>query len=92
MARFPAFQDLDTRRQLMLGGGLLAVIAALLICGYWLWLRPSYEILFSELRPADAAAIVGELEKRKVPFRLEDDGTTILVPDAQVEAKLTTRL
>lgn len=86
MARFPAFQDLDTRRQLMLGGGLLAVIAALLICGYWLWLRPSYEILFSELRPADAAAIVGELEKRKVPFRLEDDGTTILVPDAQVDA------
>ena len=85
MPSFTSFQSLSPRRQLLVSGVLLAILCALLIGTYLLFFKPSYKVLFSQLRPADAAAIVGELEKRKTPFRLEDGGTTILVPEGQVE-------
>ena len=70
----------------MLGGVLLVALCAILIAAYLVFLKPSYKILFSQLRPADAAAIVGELEKRKIDFRIEDGGSTILVPERDVDS------
>ncbi|UGQ47967.1 flagellar basal-body MS-ring/collar protein FliF [Massilia endophytica] len=61
---------------LMAGG--LAVLVAVAALGLWS-LRTEYKVLFTELAPADAAAMVAELDRIKVPYRLEDGGTTILV-------------
>ena len=44
--------------------------------------RPEYEVLFRDLRPADAATIVEELERQGTPYRLDDDGSTILTPSS----------
>jgi flagellar M-ring protein FliF len=41
---------------------------------------PGYTLLYAGLETGDSAAIVQRLETMAVPFRLRDDGSTILVP------------
>ncbi len=74
------------RRQLYLLGGLFAVVLALLAIGYFLFLRTDYVALAQDLRPADASAIVAELDKRGIPYRLRDGGSTVLVAEGQADA------
>lgn len=62
------------------------LVVAVLVAGYFLFLRKPYEVLFTNLRTMDAATIVAELDKKKIPYRLKDDGTTILVQHDQVDA------
>lgn len=63
-----------------------AILILLLTCGYLLWFHSPYKVLFSDLRQADAAAVVAELDKKKVPYALQDGGATILVPGQLVDA------
>ncbi len=57
---------------LMVVGGLIAVI---------LWgSQVEYRILYTDLSPQDANAIVESLKASKTPYRLSDNGTTVLVP------------
>ncbi|RDV84671.1 flagellar basal-body MS-ring/collar protein FliF [Ammonifex thiophilus] len=44
----------------------------------------NYAPLFRGLRPEDAGAVVQKLEEMKVPYRMADGGTAILVPKDQV--------
>jgi flagellar M-ring protein FliF len=69
-------------------GGLLAI--ALLFVWLIVWsVRDNFQVLFSDLDPQDASTIVGELEKIKVPYRLEDGGKSILVDkDAVYKTRL----
>lgn len=65
---------------LLVGGGALATL---------LWIafstnRPDMATLFSQLNPSDAGAIVEELKSSKVPYRVVDGGTRILVPSGVV--------
>ncbi len=71
------------RVALLSGAVLVALTAA--AAGWWL-LRPDYQVLFSELKPQDSAVMATELEKLKIPFRVEDGGATLLVDKAQVHA------
>ena len=71
-----------------LPGKLLGILGLLAILGVFvagvLWaFRANDQILFSDLDIQDAGRIVAELEKMKIPYRLEHDGATILV-DADV--------
>lgn len=61
---------------------ILILLAVLLLAvgGYWWLSRPDYVVFAQGLRPADAAAVVAELDKRGTPYRLEGGGATILVP------------
>ncbi|WP_448661560.1 flagellar basal-body MS-ring/collar protein FliF [Sphingomonas sp. CJ20] len=74
------------RGQLYLLGGVFALVVALLAVGYFLFLRTEYAVLAQGLRPTDASAIVAELDKRGVAYRLRDGGATILVPEGQADA------
>ncbi|HWA90277.1 MAG TPA: flagellar basal-body MS-ring/collar protein FliF [Rhizomicrobium sp.] len=77
---FDRFQALTTRQQLVLVA-MAAFACALLIGALWLaFFRVDYRPLFTELRPADAATIVADLDRKKIDYRLEQGGTTILVP------------
>lgn len=65
------------------------VIGILLIAGIvgaasWWIMHPPYGVLFRDLRETDAAEISGALDQMQVPYRLTDEGKTILVPEAQV--------
>jgi flagellar M-ring protein FliF len=56
------------------------MIAAIVFYGS----QPDYAVLFSELKPMDAQAIVEKLRTAQVPYRLSGGGTTISVPSEQV--------
>lgn len=63
--------------------GVLVIVAVTAVLGYWL-LRTDYQVLFAELAPQDAAAMTAELDRLKTPYRLGEDGTSILVDKDQV--------
>ena len=63
--------------------GTVAIAGATVAMGWWA-LRIEYQVLFAELSPQDAAAMTTELDRLKVPYRLGDEGTAILVDKEQV--------
>lgn len=71
-------------------GARISFVAGVLLIGAvvtWLavvTLRPQYQVLFSRLAETDAAAMVDQLKRLKMPYRLADEGTTIEVPADQV--------
>ena len=68
--------------------GLLTVSAFMIIGTLWA-LHEDYQVLFSELSGQDASAMVNELDRLKTPYRLTDDGSTILVErDAVYKTRL----
>ncbi len=72
----------------MVGATFLAVagMIALLI---WVQ-RPKYEVLYSGLADDDASSIVMELQAQQIPYKMDQNGTVILVPSASVpETRLT---
>jgi flagellar M-ring protein FliF len=77
------------------GGQIVAMGAAVVGLGLVLWLalvqlRDDYGVLFTDLSESDAAAIVKQLKKEKVPYRLANNGTTVQVPAEQVhDVRLT---
>ncbi|RQX94964.1 flagellar M-ring protein FliF [Burkholderia stagnalis] len=83
-----AFADASPRRQLAGIAVLVALIASLIAAGYVV-LRPRYQVLFRDLKPQDAASIIAELERQKVPFQVDESSSAILVPAADAQ---TTRL
>jgi flagellar M-ring protein FliF len=63
----------------------LTLGAAIAIGALGLWAgRPDYRLLFANVEPADADAIVRELETASVPYQLGGGGTSIYVPSDQV--------
>lgn len=71
------------RRQIILFGSILAGVFIVLCALYFAFLRPAYAVLYEDLREADVAAIVGELEKQGITYRLADQGRSVLVPEDQ---------
>jgi flagellar M-ring protein FliF len=60
--------------------GTLAVIALTAGIGHWA-LSKNYEVLFADLSSQDAATMVAELDRMKLPYRLEAGGTRIAVAE-----------
>ncbi|MGE5566065.1 MAG: flagellar basal-body MS-ring/collar protein FliF [Parcubacteria group bacterium] len=86
MSLVETFRNVPPRRQWLIVGAGVAVIATVLLVVYFTVLRKPYAVVFSDLRASDAATIVAELDKKKVPYRLQDGGATILVPRDMVDA------
>ncbi|WP_370590515.1 flagellar basal-body MS-ring/collar protein FliF [Xylophilus sp. ASV27] len=69
--------------------GLVTCVALIAIAtgvAAWWFLHTDYQVLFSDLRPDDAAVMTSELDKLKVPYRLDEASGAILVDRAQVHA------
>ncbi len=73
----------NVTQRVFIAGLALTVIVSFLVMVLWLN-RPDFEVLYSNLYPEDAAKIVESLKADKVPYRLTNNGTTILVPDQNV--------
>ena len=86
MADKLASQNVTSRRQvgLIVGGAML--IALVLSLAWFLFIHTPYAPAFTKLKTDDAALIVDELKKQKMPYQLADSGTTVKVPQDQVDA------
>ncbi|MEW6379324.1 MAG: flagellar basal-body MS-ring/collar protein FliF [bacterium] len=77
------FQSLPLNRKIalvlvlaILAGGVVALLS---------WAnRTNYQILYSRLDPEDAGAVVTMLKEIKVPYRIKNGGSTIMVPEERV--------
>ena len=71
---------LDRGARIGLIVGTLLIIGVTILLGIH-FTRTNYQPLFTSLSPADAAVITAELDKQKVPYRLDQSGEVVLVPD-----------
>jgi flagellar M-ring protein FliF len=71
-------------QQKMLLGGVLVITLVLLGFVVFVFNEPTYGTLFTNLAPEDANKIVEVLNSQKVPYKLEDGGSTIKVPKDKV--------
>lgn len=78
-------RTMSRRRQWLLAAVGTLFIGVIAASAYFL-LRPGYQVLFRDLKPRDASAIVAELDKQKIPYRFDDSGTAILVPEDDTRA------
>jgi flagellar M-ring protein FliF len=75
-------QNKSTRLVLGVIGG--ALVAGLAIFGLMRMRGPDYGVLFANLAPDDASAVVTKLKDAKIPYQLSNGGTTISVPQESV--------
>src|SRR5258706_7646705 len=61
----------------------LGVVALAVALGFWVF-QTNYQVLFSDLDSRDAGAIVEELKRIKVPYKVADGGSKILVDEKTV--------
>lgn len=86
MASSDASSGFDAIRQYRRFAVILAVVSSLLVTVYFIVLRLDYDVLFSDLKPVDAAAVIEELELQGVSYRLAEGGRTVEVPSGQADA------
>jgi flagellar M-ring protein FliF len=79
----PNFSQFTISQRMIILVALAGSIAGLVAVGLWTQ-QPDMQVLFSNLAPDDAGAIVDKLKDAKVPYETSGGGTTILVPGAQV--------
>ncbi|WP_332819474.1 flagellar basal-body MS-ring/collar protein FliF [Sphingopyxis sp.] len=69
------------RQQIVLIAVLLTLVVGLLSIAYFLFFRTPMIPAYQNIRQSDASAIVAELDKAGIPFRLENEGHDVLVPE-----------
>jgi flagellar M-ring protein FliF len=77
------FGRLSSSQKIIIGT-ITAGSIALMILLVTVFSKPSYGILFSNLNEQDASKIVQILKEKTIPFQLDDNGKTILVPKQQL--------
>ncbi len=74
---------LPAQRKMMLGGGVLALLAILVTM--LLWSRDGdYRVLYSNLSDKDGGTILAQLQQMQVPYKHAEGGGAILVPANRV--------
>ena len=76
---------LEQRARAWLVAGIVAIVMVTGLAGWWV-LRGEQAVLFTDLRPQDAALLAAELDKQKVPYSVADGGGTLMVDKSQVHA------
>ncbi len=70
-------------QRIFIVGMTVVVVGAFLAMILWLN-RPDYKVLYSKLQSEDVVRITGMLDANKEKYKLENEGTTILVPEERV--------
>lgn len=78
------WMNLDKSKRIGLGLVLVVVISMVTALTYFTQ-KVEYATLFTNLEEADAGTIVNDIEAKGIDYKLEDNGTTILIDQAQVD-------
>ncbi|MBA2709674.1 MAG: flagellar M-ring protein FliF [Tatlockia sp.] len=73
-----SFNDLSKERKFGLVGGLILIASLITALSFWL-ATPNYSILFNNLDGRDASQIVTQLEKSNISYRIDNQGSDILI-------------
>jgi flagellar M-ring protein FliF len=83
------WKSLDLQRRIFIGGAFAVILIGLLLLSVWRT-APDYSVLFANLQPSDAAEMIDKLEASNVPYKLDAEGSTVLIPENRVaETRLT---
>lgn len=81
------FKDTYTKLSLLQKVSVAAALAAVFISVgvivYWAN-RPVYKTLFAGMTQEDAASVVEKLKEQRIPYKIEDNGAKITIPDQYV--------
>jgi len=66
--------------RLAVGAFALVAVLALGFFGFARLRPPDYGVLFADLSPDDASAVITKLDAQKIPHRLSADGATVFIP------------
>ncbi len=72
------WQGLGWRRQASLATLAVLIVGGLIAVGSWA-MRPAWAVLYAELSPQDAQAVVEQLREQGTSYRLAQGGTAVLV-------------
>ena len=71
----------------------MAFVLSLVIAGFALmffWTnQENYQVMFNNLSPEDGGAVISKLKERNVPYKVEANGTIIMVPEDKVHETTT---
>lgn len=77
--RIEGFKSLDPNQKAIILAAFALVISTLVVLTVWMN-RIEYRVLYSNLSVQDAGNITKNLQDQKIPYKLQDQGATILVP------------
>jgi flagellar M-ring protein FliF len=77
------WQKLNPNQKLLFGTLAVAFIVVVFSIAAWTS-RPHFAVLFANLDPGDGSSIVDQLRSRKIPYKVEDGGRTVMVPEPKV--------
>lgn len=77
------FSDLSLTRKVTLFSVIGLILAGLIVVTS-ISSRPEYQVLYTGLSPEDSGVILGKLKEKKIPFRIGQNGSSILVPKEKV--------
>lgn len=83
------FNTFSLNQKILVGAGVIAVIAAVWLAFSSVRSPSEYRVLYSNLSEADGAAILAALEQQGVPYKFTEGGAAIMVPQ---QALYETRL
>lgn len=78
------WEKMDKKKRIRLVS-IVVTISVVLFLLVYVTQRTEYKVLFSDLEEADSGAIVEDLESKGMSYRLEDNGTTILIDKRMVD-------
>ena len=76
------FNNLDHGRKLLFIAGAATILVIIIVSLVFLT-GQHFTPLYTNLSTQDAASIASYLKNQKIPYQIADDGSTIMVPDAQ---------
>jgi len=82
-ALLEGFNRLDNTRKIWLMVALAAAISVVFAAVMWAR-TPTYRVLFSNVDGRDGGAILAQLSQLNVPYRMGDNGASIMVPEEMV--------
>jgi flagellar M-ring protein FliF len=77
------FLKLSLLQKISVAAALAAVFISVTVIVYWAN-RPVYKTLFAGMTQDDAALVVENLKEQRIPYRIEENGAKITIPDQYV--------
>lgn len=78
------WEEMERRKRIRLVGIVSTALIFILLFTYFTQ-RTNYQVLFNDLEDADAGTIVDDLESKGMKYKLENDGSTILIAEDEID-------